>query len=356
MPASQAQIDANRRNSRLSTGPTSTSGKERSRRNSMRHGTSGHLVVVHEDDAARVERRAEEFAHDLAPKSALGRFLTRQLATLSVRIDRSASQESLAIAHRTRHAVETFDREQLEAADRMLETLGEDPRILLRRLRDSPEGIERLIEAWQGLRADLTRETRPLWTPWHRERAENLTGNRIEDAPGSEIARLSNAFWDRSSGVLEDDTPQEVATQADAQLRLIERIDAEIAGLEAHYETLDFETLDLDRAEAPGRALFDSSKEATLARRYEAENTRKFFKTLDQIRQVEAEAADRPPEPANPAPPKPYVPLGSFGGGPSLGTVDRIGECGFVNDTAPIGGLTVVGGSENGPTVGRGPA
>ena len=61
--------------------------------------------------------------------------------------------------------------------------------------------------------------------------------------------------------------------------------------MEEHYLTLDFETIDLDRAEAGSRALFDTSKPAMLARRYEAEARRGFFKALKEFRQVEAEFA-----------------------------------------------------------------
>ncbi len=55
----------------------------------------------------------------------------------------------------------------------------------------------------------------------------------------------------------------------------------------------------LDRLEAPDRALFDASREACLARRYEAEASRGFFKALKELRQVEAEAAERPEPDAN---------------------------------------------------------
>jgi hypothetical protein len=49
----------------------------------------------------------------------------------------------------------------------------------------------------------------------------------------------------------------------------------------------------LDRLEAPERALFDASREATLARRYETEAQRGFFRALNEFRLVEAEAIDR---------------------------------------------------------------
>ena len=57
-----------------------------------------------------------------------------------------------------------------------------------------------------------------------------------------------------------------------------------LADLEEHYKTLDFETLELDRAEAGARALFDPSKEATLARRYESEATRGFYKAMKELK------------------------------------------------------------------------
>ena len=79
-----------------------------------------------------------------------------------------------------------------------------------------------------------------------------------------------------------------------AKALLFARIDAEIAGLTAHRETLDFERIELDRAEAGLRAQFDSSKQATLARRYESEAHRLFYKALKEFRKVEAEATMAP--------------------------------------------------------------
>jgi hypothetical protein len=49
MPASEAQILANQANAKLSTGPKSEAGKERSRRNSLKHGMTGGGVVLPEE-------------------------------------------------------------------------------------------------------------------------------------------------------------------------------------------------------------------------------------------------------------------------------------------------------------------
>jgi hypothetical protein len=310
-PVSQARSDAARRNGGLSKGPVSIEGKEKSRRNSLKHGLSGSGVVVAADDAAEVEQRTAEFTRDLAPQSSVGQFLTRQMATLSVRMDRLAKQETKAVANRVRHAIEEFDRERSNEADRLLGVLGEDPKRHLRALKSTPEGVVVLIEAWEALRSLLTREDKPYWVAWHLDRAENLTGNRIDDFPGSEFALLSNAFWGEKLKPGKVDDAQKNA----ARLKLIEQIDAQIAELEAHYQTLDFETLEIDRAEAPDRALFDASPEAILARRYESEASRRFFKSMEKLKKVEAEVAARPETSGSPPPPRSYAPLGSFGAG-----------------------------------------
>ncbi len=97
---------------------------------------------------------------------------------------------------------------------------------------------------------------------------------------------------------------------------LIELIDAEIAGLEGHRETLDLKMIELDRAEAGECALFDASKPACLARRYEADAERSYFKSLKEFRQVEAESLERAEAPPSlPEPPskaEPRAQVGSF--------------------------------------------
>jgi hypothetical protein len=288
----------------------------------LKHGLTGAGLVVPDRDRDEIERRVEALTADLNPRSELGTALVRQMAVLSVRMERGARQESAAISARVRHAADDFDEACFDEAERLFDGLADDPRINLRKLRKSPEGVDRLVAAWQELRADLTRDPKPTWTASHLETAANLTGLRVDHARGSRIGVLSRGVWGdfealahHEGGQLEDD-----ARQAWARTKLLKRIDAEIAALEIHRDTLDFEMIELDRAEAGARALFDPSKEATLARRYESESQRAFFKALKEFRQAEAEFAERAesaptPAPAPPpAPPEadPSGPLGSF--------------------------------------------
>jgi hypothetical protein len=289
----------------------------------LKHGLTGAGVVVPDQDVDEIERRIEALTADLNPQSELGAVLIRQMATLSVRIERGAKQESAAIAARVRHAADDFDEARFDEAERLFDGLADDPRNNLRKLRKSPEGVDRLVAAWQELRADLARDPRPLWTASHLETAANLTGLRVDHARGSRIGVLSRAVWGDFGGLdhhegghMEDD-----ARKAWARTKLTERIDAEVAALEIHRDTLDFEMIELDRSEAGSRALFDPSREAALARRYESEAQRAFFKALKEFRQAEAEfkaeaarRAESAPAPAPPPPPAadPSGPLGSF--------------------------------------------
>jgi hypothetical protein len=145
---------------------------------------------------------------------------------------------------------------------------------------------------------------------------------KVEQARSSRLGVLSRAAWGDFDGLGPQDGAglDEDARKGWARGRLLEAIDEKVADLERHYESLDFETIDQDRAEATSRALFDPSKEACLARRYESAARREFFKAYQEFRRIEAEHAEReasaPPPTTVPAATAP-APLGSFRNKPS---------------------------------------
>ena len=163
MPASSAQIAANRKNAAKSKGPTTQAGKDASRANAYKHGLTASKVLP-EREAAEVERRSAAFVDELDPSGEVGVALARHAARMSVRMERCAQHETAALTEHVRNALADFA---------------------------PPEGV-------------------------------------VDPA---EIARL--------------------------------------------------------RAEAERRALFDASKEASLARKYEAQAERGFFRALKELRQHE---------------------------------------------------------------------
>ena len=301
MPTSEARINANRINAQMSTGPRTTEGKERSRANGLKHGLTGAGIVLLEEDASEVELRAKALMAELDPRSTLGKILVGQLATLSVRMERGAKREEEALAGRVRHATEAFDHDRVDHVEFLFDTIADDPRGHLIELRRSPEGVDRLIEGWQELRGVLTRSSFDHdWDAPHQAMLGHLVGQRPDQAKGSRNDSLSMAVRYKPVTITDPDwTPLGIRERrAWARDRLVERIDLEIAGLEEHRRTLDIGAIELDRLGAADMALFDTSRDGTLARRYESEARRGFFKSLKELQKAEAEVKaveeDRP--------------------------------------------------------------
>jgi hypothetical protein len=295
MHVSDARRLANQQNALKSTGPKTDEGKAISRRNGLKHGLTGQGIVAAQADDAEIERRVEALEKDMKPVSPNGVALIRVMAVASVAMEKASQQLSAAQAKSVRHAVADHDEAMLDEADTLFEGLDEDPRKNLRKLKRTPEGVDRLIEAWEDLRDELARAVPSGWTAEHLDRITLLTGKPTATAWSSRLGALSRAlgydFLGLSQGDgagLDDDARADWARE-----RLAERIATEIEALQDHRETLDLEAFEQDRVEAPARALFDTSKPATLARRYEAEACRRYFKALAEFRKVEAESLEK---------------------------------------------------------------
>lgn len=315
MSSSEAKIAANRLNSSRSTGPRTPDGKEQSRRNGLKHGMAGQGIVIPEADFNKVEERILKLKQQLTPRTALGTILIEQMATLSIRMERGSRQEFAAIASRVRNAGEDFDQSRHEKAEALFDGLADNPRAHRRKLRAMPEGVELMIEAWYDLRGQLV-GPKPAWAAANLALAASLMGIREDQTSFSNLGALSRAIWGDFEGLSEKEGAglDDQARRGWARDRLIDRVDQEIANLEAHYETLDFDTIEKDHAGAGDRALFDPSREACLARRYESEARRGFFKAHAQFQQVEAEAAEQANVKSNTTssvPKTTYEPLGS---------------------------------------------
>ena len=91
--SSLRQIEANRRNARLSTGPVTQEGKDKSRRNALRHGLTAETVIPALEDAEDYAGFEMAVTADFAPQSAVERELVLRLASLLWRLRRATAIE-----------------------------------------------------------------------------------------------------------------------------------------------------------------------------------------------------------------------------------------------------------------------
>src|SRR6516165_6827665 len=88
------QIEANRRNARLSTGPVTEEGKKRSRQNAIRHGLTAETVITALEDAEDYAAFEMAITADYDAQTAVERELVLRLASLLWRLRRATAIEA----------------------------------------------------------------------------------------------------------------------------------------------------------------------------------------------------------------------------------------------------------------------
>jgi hypothetical protein len=112
------QIEANRRNACKSTGPTTEEGKQRSRRNAVRHGLTAETVIGAMEDAEDYRAFEAAITADYYAQSAVERDLILRLASLLWRLHRATRIEIGLFEMQASHVTEVKPRIQLQPASR----------------------------------------------------------------------------------------------------------------------------------------------------------------------------------------------------------------------------------------------
>jgi len=106
------QIDANRRNAQLSTGPVTEEGKKRSRQNAIRHGLTAETVIDALEDAEDYAAFEIAITADYDAQSAVERELVLRLASLLWRLRRATAIESGLFKIQAKHLLQFRQRRQ----------------------------------------------------------------------------------------------------------------------------------------------------------------------------------------------------------------------------------------------------
>jgi hypothetical protein len=90
---SDKQLEANRRNALLSHGPVTDAGRKRSSLNALRHGITGQVTTMTDEDRAAHDNFTKALIQDLAPEGAMEIQLAQRVATDSWRLNRISAVE-----------------------------------------------------------------------------------------------------------------------------------------------------------------------------------------------------------------------------------------------------------------------
>jgi len=340
---SDKRAEANKKNAKKSTGPTSAAGKAASSRNAVKHGLTAVKVVMDSEDPAEYDGKLAEWLGYYRPADPAQRAVIERAVYQTWRLERCAQYEAAKTGERVRHAPGRYDYDQQTDAenvgrrlvyepihrchspeiydpvvrDRIQKRLDDNTALLTLELQQSAKGVDWLLERWAELAESL--RFHGFWHYPEKFQAVRMLGKRpedlIEDPDISRIFLACNAahpeaweFWDEAFQAklgleskpmyvlqVEDLKALLPTTTDDGVAGLREIIGAEVARLHA-LKTGGLDAIDrVDRVGAADRALFDESPAGALFHRYEAACDRALhtsIRDLIAIRDREAGAAE----------------------------------------------------------------
>ena len=190
------QIEANRRNARLSTGPVTEEGKRRSRQNAVRHGLTAETVIDALEDAEDYAAFEMAVTADYDAQSAVERELVLRLASLLWRLRRATAIESGLFKIQARQLLQFRQSRRLIRSARISSTACTEtpsrPRTTCGRMRTSPPVVP--ILAYNR--------------PWNAtEQSDDLTRSfvRLTNLPTYPLDRLSRyeaTLWRQACQIL----------------------------------------------------------------------------------------------------------------------------------------------------------
>ncbi|SHN87807.1 hypothetical protein [Bradyrhizobium erythrophlei] len=190
------QIEANRRNARLSTGPTTEDGKERSRRNALRHGLTAETVIDALEDAEDYAAFEMAVMTDYDARNAVERELVLRLASLLWRLRRATAIESGLFKIHAQHLLQFRRRRQAhQRRQNIIETMYRDAVATEEDMRQDEDEIT------GGLDADPRSAAKPA------DQSDDLTRSfvRLSNLPTYPLDRLSRyeaTLWRQACQIL----------------------------------------------------------------------------------------------------------------------------------------------------------
>ncbi len=154
-------------------GPKTPEGKRASSRNALNLGLRS-KVFLPDDLVEQYEALRADLATRFRPDSIYGERLVQCLARSMVQLDRCSELWFKDLGRVINRAEEHWDSDQRELVNRLAARLPRDPERVAHRLGRTRQGVDWLIERWQGLEEALAVEG--CWTDEQRSMAFDLLG------------------------------------------------------------------------------------------------------------------------------------------------------------------------------------
>jgi hypothetical protein len=162
--ATEKQILANRGNAKKSTGPKTEEGKLRTSLNAMRHGLTGQVTLMPEEDRKAFKQFCDEIVASFNPATPMERQIVHSIAADNWRLNRMRAMEDniLALGHSTPAAEAETGHPEIHAAVTAARVYSDDPQqfqLLSLYIQRTNREIHRSLKLLQDLSATSGRES-----------------------------------------------------------------------------------------------------------------------------------------------------------------------------------------------------
>jgi hypothetical protein len=309
--ATDRQIEANRRNAELSSGPKTESGKAQSRLNATKHGMASQSAEVEAGFSNEFQERRARWAAEQNPVGEAGNFALDRVVAATFRIERCEQAMNELTVTVSQRATLVWDEDRAVEAAKIFARLGKDPVLASRQLQTTLAGATLLLDAWLGLGATL------------------IAGKDWSESEASKALDLLGVGLDlRSARTLIDDPEGGDAVAFRRSL-----VGEEIDRLEAltNEALIPLDTLERRQAMKGDIALL--SKPAKLILRYERDAWKRYWDSMKELKAQAPVPEVVTPKPAEVEAPKVREqPVATPSAPIQMEDTDQLDEMGGVDD------------------------
>jgi hypothetical protein len=188
MPASAAQIAANRRNAQKSCVPKTPEGRAAVRYNAVKHGLRCDAAALPNEDPDAVEARARAWNEAYQPSTPESQHHLNQCVRATVLSDRLDAYNTAEVSEQIAEAELAWESARVDAVEAQIGRLKDDPVDARFVLAETTAGCRWLVMRWEALLRSL--DTDGKWTRSERSEAVRLMGCK----PGRGLKRDPEAW------------------------------------------------------------------------------------------------------------------------------------------------------------------